>query len=132
MMDNRTPPGTQSSYPATDVTDNDKLMALLAYIFSPLTAGIFLLMEGTKRSQFQYFHSVQALGLGVVNVVLSIVLNILATVLAAFTCGLSCLITLVPLAIWVAQIYYGIQAYQGKYFEIPYLSQFMRQQGWLK
>jgi hypothetical protein len=29
-------------------------------------------------------------------------------------------------------VYLGIQAYNGKYFEIPILSDFLKKQGWLQ
>ena len=131
MQGNQTPTGMQN-YPTAAVSENDKLMALLAYVFSPLTAGIFLLLDSTKQSPFLMFHSKQALGIGAANIIISILITIVGTVLATVTCGLGCLLNLIPLAIWVMQIYYGIQAYNGKYFDIPYLSQFMRQQGWLQ
>lgn len=131
MQENRTPTGMQN-YPTAAVNENDKLMALLAYVFSPLTAGIFLLLDSTKQSPFLLFHSKQAFGIGAANLIISIVLTIVGSILATVTCGLGCLLNLIPLAIWIMQIYYGIQAYNGKYFDIPYLSQFMRQQGWLQ
>jgi hypothetical protein len=59
-----------------------------------------------------------------------------SAVLAAATAGLGSIITVcVPflgVVPWAVSIYYGIQAYQGKYVEIPYLTDFMVKQGWLE
>jgi uncharacterized membrane protein len=35
------------------------------------------------------------------------------------------------LLLWLVTLYWAYEAYQGKYFEIPYLTQFARGQGWL-
>ena len=105
--------------PVFDITDDDKLWALLAYIFAPLVSIIVLLMDEKKARPFIKYHSTQALALGVLNFVLSIVLG--ATVV------LAC----VPVFVWFAMIYWGVKAYQGEYVEIPGLTNFMKGQGWL-
>src|SRR5712692_163397 len=93
--------------PATDVTDNDRLMAALAYVFSPLVPIIILLVESMKSRPYQYYHAIQALGVGVVAFVISIILGV--------TVVLACCAPL----LWIPLIYYGIIAYQGAYFDIP-------------
>ena len=105
--------------PVFDITDDDKLWALLAYIFSPLVSIIILLMDEKKARPFIKYHSTQALALGIINFVLGIAL------------GATIVLACVPLFIWFAMIYWGVKAYQGEYVEIPGLTNFMKGQGWL-
>jgi len=105
--------------PVFDISDDDKLWALLSYVFSPLISIIVLLMEDKKARHFIKYHSTQALALGIINFILSIVL------------GATIVLACVPLFIWFAMIYWGVKAYQGEYVEIPGLTNFMKGQGWL-
>lgn len=104
--------------PTTDVTSDDKLWALLTYIFTPLVPIIILLMEDKKNRPFIKAHNAQALVVGVINFILGIVLS--ATII------LAC----VPLLIWFVCIYWGVQAYNGKMVEIPVITNFVKNQGW--
>ena len=104
--------------PMMDVTSDDKLWALLTYIFTPLVPIIIMLMEDKKNRPFIRAHNAQALVLGVISLVFAIFLS--------WTVILAC----VPLAIFIAQIYWGIQAYNGKYVEIPVITNFVKNQGW--
>jgi len=61
--------------PTTDVTSDDKLWALLAYIFSPLVPVIVMLMEDKKNRPFLKAHNAQALVLGIVGWIVNIVLS---------------------------------------------------------
>ncbi|MEW6094359.1 MAG: hypothetical protein AB1531_10390, partial [Chloroflexota bacterium] len=58
-----------------DITQDDKLWALLSYIFSPLSPLIVLLMEEKKSRPFIKFHAVQALILGLIMDVLYLALG---------------------------------------------------------
>jgi len=103
-----------------DVTSDDKLWSLLAYILSPLVPVIILLMEDKKNRPFIKAHNIQALAFGLAYI-------ILGSIIAVFTLGFgSCLIPL----LWILSIYWGIQAYQGKYVTIPVITNFVKKQGW--
>ena len=104
--------------PMMEVTSDDKLWALLTYIFTPLVPIIIMLMEDKKNRPFIRAHNAQALVVGVINLVFAIFLS--------WTVVLAC----VPLLLFIAQIYWGIQAYNGKMVEIPVISNFVRNQGW--
>jgi uncharacterized membrane protein len=122
-----------------EITDNDKLMGLLSYVIWLIVPLIVLLTEAGKTRAFQRYHAIQSLGVVVAAVIFEVVISVfgcLATfVLGAVTAGLGSLlgVCLVPIYVvpWVVAIYYGIRAYQGQYVEIPYLTKFMTQQGWL-
>jgi len=110
--------------PAGDITDNDKLMAALSYPI-PLVAIVILLAEEMKNRPFQKYHAVQALA---VNIALWVIIAILSCILAALTLGLC---GVGPLVLWLITLYWAYQAYQGKYFEIQWLTEFLRKQNWL-
>jgi uncharacterized protein len=104
--------------PMMEVTSDDKLWSLLAYIFTPLVPIIILLMQDKKDRPFIRAHNMQALVVGVINLVIGLFLS--------WTVVLAC----VPLLIWIACIYWGIQAYNGKMVEIPVITNLVKNQGW--
>jgi uncharacterized membrane protein len=92
-------------------TSDDKLWALLGYIF-PLIALIALLMEDKKNRPFIKYHAVHALLFGGLTVILS------------FTVCL----WIIP---WIWGIVIGFQAYGGAMPEVPGLTNFAKGQGWV-
>jgi len=101
-----------------DINDQDKLMAALSYPIG-IVAIIILVVEDMKNRPFQKYHAVQALAVNVLIIILSIVLG--------WTVILAC----VPMLLWLVTLYWAYQAYQGLYFEIPGLTNFLKGQGWL-
>lgn len=95
----------------SDVTSDDKLWALLSYLF-PVVAVIVLLMEDKKSRPFIKFHAVQ-------SIAATVALTVVATV--TFGCGS---------VLYLALIWWGIKAYQGEYVTIPVLTDFIKNQGW--
>jgi uncharacterized membrane protein len=102
--------------PEGDLTDQDKLMAALSYPI-PIVAIIILLVEDMKNRPFQKYHAVQALA---VNIVLWVVVMITSV----FTCGIT-------LLLWFVTLYWAYRAYQGQYFPIPVITDFIKGQGWV-
>jgi len=98
-----------------DVSSDDKLWVLLGYVFSPLIPIIILLMEDKKNRPYIKAHNAQALVLGLVGMVISIVLSWTVCI---------------PLVVWGVMIYFGVQAYNGKTFSIPVITDFCKNQGW--
>ncbi len=106
-------------------TEDDRLWGMLAWL--PAIGWIFailiLVMEDRKGRPFQRFHAVNALGfaiaLGILNIILSLT-------------GIGFLISC-PLSIFALlyQIYMAVQAYQGNQTEVPWLTNFAKQQGWI-
>ena len=102
----------------TDVTSDDKLWAALGYpIF--VIALIMLFMEEKKNRPFIKFHAVQALAL---NVVLWVVIIVASVTVILAICD--------PV-LWLLMIWPAVLAYQGKYFEVPVLTKFLRGQHWI-
>ena len=94
----------------SEITSDDKLWALLAYVFSPLVPIIILVMEDKKNRPFLKAHNAQALILGIIAVITS-----------SFCVGI---------LVWFYMIYLGIQAYNGKLVDVPVITNLCKNQGW--
>jgi uncharacterized protein len=101
-----------------DVTSDDKLWAMLAYIFTPIVPIIILLMADKKDRPFIKAHNAQALAWGVVLYVVSIILSFV--VVGACIGGLG----------FLFGIFLGIKAYQGNYIKLPVITDFVKKQNW--
>jgi uncharacterized membrane protein len=113
--------------PADDIDDEDKLMAALSYPI-PLVAIVILVAEDMKARPFQRYHAVQAL---VANAVVWAAILLLGCILSALSFFLAGICGFGAILLWLVTLYWAYEAYQGKYFEIPYLTQLARGQGWL-
>lgn len=102
-----------------DISNDDRLWALLAYLFSPLVPIILLVWEEKKNRPFIKSHNIQALVLGAANVALATVLT------PVFFLGCC-----TGLGLGIYQIYCAIQAYGGKPVTIPFVTDFIKNQGW--
>ena len=102
---------------ATDITDDDKLWALLSWI-TGVVAIVALLMEDKKERPFIKYNAVMAL-------VVVVVITILVSIISAITCGIGIILVLA----YIYPIYLGIKAYQGEWVEVPYVTDFVKKQG---
>ncbi len=118
-----------------ELSDQDKLMGLLSYVIQVLIPLVVLLGE-SKNQPFQRYHAVQSLGVSGSWVIIWIGYSVLSTILTVVTFGLAGLL-LLPFSfiLWLAEIgqgiWYGLLAYQGKNFEVPVVTTFMKGQKWL-
>lgn len=103
-----------------EITENDKLMAALSYPI-PIVAIVILLSETNKVRPFQKFHAVQALGFWVA-------LTVIGIVVAIITLGIGSLCFPV---IWLVSLWPAYKSYLGEYMEMPVLTDFIRNQGWV-
>ena len=101
-------------------TSDDKLWAMLSYMPSVcwIIAIVALIMEDKRARPFIKFHSIQSLILGVLNGVISGALSVV--IIGACT----------GVAIMIYMIYLGIKAYQGETVSVPFLTDFIKNQGW--
>jgi uncharacterized membrane protein len=102
-----------------EITSDDRLWSMLAYILSPLVPVIILLMQDKKSRPFIKAHNIQALVWGVVY---SVVASILTPVV-----GIGCFVGIAGLII---SIIWGLKANKGEYVEIPVITKFVKDQGW--
>ena len=107
---------SEESKQDTGVTSDDKLVALLAYVLTPLAPVIILLLDDKKSRPFIRAHNAQALIWGIFLVVVSIPSSI-------------CLFA-PSLILWAIGVYWGIKAYQGEYVNIPVVTNLVKNQGW--
>ena len=106
--------------PLVGITDDDKLWALLSWIFSPIVPIIVLLLEDKKVRPFIKYNAIQALVVSVVGYAISAILS--AVLIGCFT----------GLALLVYVIYLAIQSYQGNWVTIPVVTDFCVNQGWIE
>ncbi len=110
---------TQAKAPA-DVTSDDKLWALLGYLpfVGWILAIVALLMDDKKARPFVKFHAIQSLGLSIINGVIAGVLSVIIIGACTFVVGAAYM------------LYVGIKAYQGESVKVPWLTDFIHNQGW--
>lgn len=101
-----------TDYNPNEVSSDDRLMAALAYVFSPLVPIILLLMDDKKNRPFIKAHTAQALAVG-----------ILYYILVTVTFGIGFIL-------WLILLYFAYKAYKGEYINIPVISDFVKNQGW--
>ena len=102
-----------------EASSDERLWAALAYIFSPIVPILVLLLEDKKDNPYIKLHSVQALTWSVAYVVIGTILSI--------TIVLACIVPF----IWFIQVYWAYLAYQGNEVNIPVISDFVKNQGWV-
>jgi len=110
------------------ITDDDKLWALLSYLLWPLGSILVAVMEDKKARPYVKYHAIQAAGLGVAIWVIVMIVACVLGLVTFFIGGLGACCGFLPV---LALFYYAYLAYQGDYFEIVYLTDFMVKQGWL-
>lgn len=103
----------ETAVEAEEVTEDDKLWALLSWLLWPL-AVVALLMEDKKDRPFIRYNAINSLAFSVVWYVVGAI-----TVGCLFVVGL------------VYAIYLAIKAYQGEWVTVPVISDFVKNQGWL-
>jgi uncharacterized membrane protein len=100
-----------------EITSDDRIWAALSWIpispLWPIFAIIALLIEDKKDRAFIRYNAVLSIATGVILIPLSII-----------TCGCAALIYLVF-------FYWAFVAYQGQIVEIPFVTDFARNQGWV-
>ncbi len=103
-----------------EITSDDKLWAALGYPIV-IVAIIVLLMEEKKDRPFIKFHAIQSIAANVAFFIIGIVLS-----LVTLGFGGIC----VPV-LWLVFFYWAYKAYEGEYVEIPLVTNFIKNQGWV-
>jgi uncharacterized membrane protein len=101
------------------IPDDERLWAALCYRFYFVIPIVALLVEEQKSKEFIRYHAIQAL-------IIQIISMVLMAILLVSIIGWCCL----PL-VWLGSLWPAYEAYQGKYLEIPILTDFARNQGWI-
>ena len=96
-----------------EVTDDDRLWALLSWLFWPVGVVVLFMDEKKNRPFVKY------------NAVLSLAFWVVTGVVGAATVGCLAIIGI------IYAIVLAIKAYQGEWVEVPFLSDFVKKQGWV-
>jgi uncharacterized membrane protein len=104
--------------PAPDVTSDDRVWVILCMLFTPLFPIITLFLDEKKSRSFVKYHYIPALILGVVEMVVLSIISIIPVI--RYVGGL----------LWILNIYYAIKANSGVNFDIPFVTEFSKKQGW--
>ncbi len=139
--------GEQQSSPlviteSKQVTSDDRLIAMLCYLSQlvvPLVLpAVILLSQSTRERLYQRYHAAQSLALTLSLMGLFIAASLATLIwqavpLVGGLVGLImlCLMPLAAVAVVVLYLFYSIEAYNGKWFTIPVITPFLRDQGWL-
>ena len=97
--------------------ENDRILYLLAYVFTIISGAIIYLFFSKDNKQLK-LHSEQAIILGVIIIVVEAVLF-----LVPYIAGI------IGLLIWLYSIYVGFEAYMSNDVKIPYITDFVRSNG---
>lgn len=108
-MNNQSPNPMWYSAPSED----DKLWAVLIYIFNPIIPVATFFMDDKKNQPYLRYNAILAITWAAATLVLSLL-------------GIG--ICLAP----IGNIVLAVLAYQGKPLEIPFLTEFFRKQGWMQ
>lgn len=117
--------------PRPPADENDRLMGALAYIVALIVPAVILLSEAGKLRPFQRYHAIQSLALSAVSLVWVLVVFIVSLIVAAVCAPLACVIWVLYFAPLVPMVWAAYHAYNGKWVEIPGLTQFLKDQKWL-
>ena len=101
-------------FPSSDITSDDKLWAMLAYILTPIVPIILLLMADKKDRPFIKAHNIQALVWGVI---VYVVAAITTPIFIGFCIG--------PVG-FIIGILWGLKANKGEMVEIPVITNFVK------
>jgi uncharacterized membrane protein len=94
------------------IPEDERIIAALAYAFSPLAPLLILLLEDQREKPFIRTHRYQALVIGIIYMFLTLI---------TLGCGA---------ILWVGLLYFAFRAYQGESFELPFITDFIKKQGW--
>ena len=94
----------------TGLTTEDRQWALVSYLLPPLTGLMMLFIEDKTGRSFLMYHALLSIALGAIGTVLF------------------CIYPLV----WLYCIYLGLKAYRGVKVTVPFLTDLIEQQEWLK
>ena len=98
-----------------------------------LVALIVLFLEGPKDRPYTRYHAIQALGANVAAWVAYVAIGIVYFVATSVVWFLACVLWVFFFVPFLGLVYYGYLAYtKSQYFDIPIISDLMKQQGWLK
>lgn len=112
---------------------NDRALAALGYIFV-IVAIVVALVDETKRKPLLMDHAKQAIGFAVASFAYQMIAGIFYVCMTIISFGLLGLVLWVVFLVpFLIGLYLAYLAYnEDRLVEIPYLTQFMAEQGWFE
>jgi uncharacterized membrane protein len=104
--------------PSPEISDDDRLWAMLSYILSPIVPIILLLIPEKRERPFLKAHVAQSLAFGVA-------VYLISALFGGFILG-----TIIRIAGFVFEIIWGLAANRGEYVTIPVITDLCKKQGW--
>jgi len=104
--------------PSPEISDDDRLWAMLSYILSPIVPIILLLIPEKRERPFLKAHVAQSLVFGVA-------VYLISALFGGFILG-----TIIRIAGFVFEIIWGLAANRGEYVTIPVITDLCKKQGW--
>jgi uncharacterized membrane protein len=104
--------------PSPEISDDDRLWAMLSYILSPIVPIILLLIPEKRERPFLKAHVAQSLVFGVA-------VYLISALIGGFILG-----TIIRIAGFVFEIIWGLAANRGEYVTIPVITDLCKKQGW--
>ena len=104
--------------PSPEISDDDRLWAMLSYILSPIVPIILLLIPEKRERPFLKAHIAQSLVFGVA-------VYLISTLFGGIILG-----TIIRIAGFVFEIMWGLAANRGEYVTIPVITDLCKKQGW--
>ena len=121
-----------SPAPEGQFTDQEKLMAALSYPIPVVALIVILLAEDLEYRPFQRFHTVQSLAVNIVLWVILVLFScVLDKVIGAIAHGIGSPCVCVFWLLWLVTLYWAYLTYQGRYFDVPVITDFIKRQGWV-
>ncbi len=99
---------------------DDRLWAALGYPI-PIVALVLLLMEDKREVPFLKYHAVQ-------SIILNVAIWVLIAIVVPLTLGFGAVCAPV---LWLVTLWPAYDSYQGNLTELPLISDFMKNQGWV-
>jgi uncharacterized membrane protein len=108
----------------SNMTGDDRILAGFSYAAG--FPAIYIILSEKRRDPFVGYHGAQAMfmwiGIMITWIGLRVFLNLLDSVGISFA-FLDSLASLAVFGLWVYAIYCGFRAYNGDYFDIPYITE---------
>jgi len=108
----------------SNMTSDDRILAGFAYaVFFP---SIYIILSEKRKDAFVGYHGAQALflwiGILVVWIGIRVLFNFMDS-LGIYFALLDSLSSILVFLLWIYSLYCGFRAYNGDYFDIPYITE---------
>lgn len=108
----------------SELSNDDRLLAGFSYAVA--FPAIYILLSDKRRDPFAGYHGAQALfmwlGIMVIWIAIRIFFNFLDSV-GIYFAVIDWFSSLIMFSLWIYALYCGMRAYNGDYFDIPFITE---------